>query len=95
MATSTRVHYTSDVRMEDVEYNRMKWQCRRGMLELDVLLGRYLESNWTIMDQDNKQALRRLLGFPDQMLQGWLCDGTDPDTEVAAIVRAIRAADNH
>lgn len=65
------------------------------MLELDILLGRYLESNWSLMSHDDKHALRQLLSFPDQKLQGWLCDGMDPDTEVAAIVRAIRAADTH
>jgi len=81
--------------MSDIEYNRLKWQCRRGMLELDVLLRGFLERAWPSMDDDARQAFRRLLEYPDHRLQGWLCDGNEPDTDVAAIVGAIRARDGH
>ncbi len=31
--------------MGAVEHNRAKWRCRRGLLELDIVLHRYLERN--------------------------------------------------
>lgn len=65
------------------------------MLELDVMLNGYLERVWPSMVDDEKQAFQDLLKCTDQQLQGWLCDGTDPDREVAAIVRSIRATDNY
>lgn len=80
--------------LTDDEFNRLRWQCRRGMLELDVLLSRYLDRAWP-MDQGNRQAFRQLLECSDQQLQGWLCDGAVPDKDVAAIVRAILATDSH
>jgi antitoxin CptB len=81
--------------MPENELSRTKWQCRRGMLELDVLLNRYLDQSWSSMDKEERQAFRQLLDYPDQVLQGWLCDGAEPDKEVAAVVRAIRTTDCH
>ena len=31
--------------MSPLEHNRQKWRCRRGLLELDIVLQRYLEKN--------------------------------------------------
>ena len=31
--------------MDAVEQNRLKWKCRRGLLELDLVLQRYLEKH--------------------------------------------------
>ena len=77
------------------EYNRLRWQCRRGMLELDVMLGAFLENAWPNMDDRGRRSFRRLLEYPDQKLQGWLCDGMSPDREVADIVKAIRATNRY
>ena len=81
--------------MSDNDYNRLKWQCRRGMLELDVMLNGYLERMWSSLNDDEKQAFQQLLKYSDQQLQGWLCDGAVPDKEVAAIIRSIRATDSY
>jgi antitoxin CptB len=29
--------------MSPLEHNRLRWRCRRGLLELDIVLQRYLE----------------------------------------------------
>ena len=31
--------------MQSVELNRLKWKCRRGLLELDLVLEKYLSRN--------------------------------------------------
>ena len=31
--------------MDRIAQNRLKWKCRRGLLELDLILQKYLESN--------------------------------------------------
>jgi antitoxin CptB len=31
--------------MDGVALSRLKWKCRRGLLELDLVLEKYLESN--------------------------------------------------
>jgi len=44
-----------------VEKNRLKWGCRRGLLELDIIFERFLEKN-------DPQGLEELLELPDNDL---------------------------
>jgi len=44
-----------------VEINRLKWGCRRGLLELDIILERFLE-------KDDPRGLEELLELPDNDL---------------------------
>jgi antitoxin CptB len=48
--------------MDEVARNRLKWKCRRGLLELDLVLERYLRAN---PDDD---SLWPLLELPDTEL---------------------------
>ena len=78
----------------DSVYNRLRWQCRRGMLELDLLLLEFLESRYPQLDEASQQAFVILLEYPDQSLQHWLIGAdtvTDVDQAVRDIVRIIRA----
>jgi antitoxin CptB len=48
--------------MDAVARNRLRWKCRRGLLELDLVLQRYLEKN------PDDQSLVPLLDLPDNDL---------------------------
>ena len=48
--------------MDEVELKRLRWKCRRGLLELDLILGRYLERNTP------DPRLAELLDLPDNDL---------------------------
>jgi len=74
---------------------RLRWQCRRGMLELDVILNRFLDQHWGEMDNDLKAELELLLVCSDQQLQKWLCEGMEADIEVKKIVARLRQTDSH
>ncbi|MGB5280643.1 MAG: succinate dehydrogenase assembly factor 2 [Arenicellales bacterium] len=74
---------------------RLRWQCRRGMLELDVMLNRFLDQHWGDIDNDLKQELELLLANSDQQLQKWLCEGMEADNEVRNIVSRLRQTDCH
>lgn len=50
------------------ELNRLRWRCRRGMRELDVLLERYLRERWPASDAGTRAAFLRLLDLPDPEL---------------------------
>ncbi len=52
--------------------DRVRWQCRRGMLELDLLLQRYVDSYWAALDETGRDDLDRLLARPDPLLLDWL-----------------------
>ena len=49
----------------DAELSRLKWRCRRGMRELDVLLERFLERQYSAASSEIQLAFARLLTLPD------------------------------
>lgn len=73
--------------------NRLQWQCRRGMLELDALLLGFLERRYSQLDAEGRAAFERLLGCPDPLLLDYLMGRTIPiDTDVAHVICEIRNA---
>jgi antitoxin CptB len=50
------------------EYSELKWRCRRGMLELDILLNSYLDKNYNTMSQQQGDIFSEVLDYPDQVL---------------------------
>lgn len=71
---------------------RLRWRCRRGTKELDLLLERFLEGGVEDLDETRLASLEALLRSPDQDLLAWLCAGVTPDNrESAAQARWLRA----
>lgn len=71
---------------------RLRWQCRRGMKELDLVLGRWLESRYGEATEPERLAFRRLLEAPDPQLVAWLFRRERPaDPHVAALVDELLA----
>jgi len=66
--------------------SRLRWQCRRGMRELDELLLAYLERHYDGGDSDEKAAFRRLLDLSDPELMGYLLQHDRPVAEAMARV---------
>ena len=54
------------------QQERLRWRCRRGMLELDLLLARFLATQLATLDQQQASALDKLLTYPDPDLYEWL-----------------------
>ena len=73
--------------------DRLKWQCRRGMLELDHLLLPFLEKNFDTLTQEQQATFKQLLDTPDNLLLEILLGRTIPfDKETANVARQIREA---
>jgi antitoxin CptB len=74
----------------DPEYNRLRWRCRRGMRELDVLLERYLAERWPTASAERRAAFRALLELPDAELAA-LCLGqaVTPVTALTSLLAEI------
>jgi antitoxin CptB len=51
---------------------KLRWRCRRGMRELDVLLERYLEQRYARASAVEQQAFESLLDLPDPQLFAYL-----------------------
>ena len=73
---------------------RLRWRCRRGMRELDVLLERYLERGWPQAGAAERAAFAALLELPDPELAA-LCLGQarSGDPLVAAVLAEITYSD--
>lgn len=50
---------------------QIRWQCRRGMLELELLLLRFLETTYKGLSPDDKGLFVELLEESDQTLYQW------------------------
>lgn len=76
------------------EVSRLRWHCRRGMKELDVLLERYLERRYPTAPEAERAAFRRLLEFQDPALWACLSGREEPaDRDLSDVVRRIRSPD--
>ena len=51
---------------------KLRWQCRRGTKELDLLLQRYLDSGYLLADEEEKALFFELLALEDDELVGVL-----------------------
>lgn len=75
------------------ELSRMRWKCRRGLLELDLLLRDFLDLGYAQLDADGRSCFDRMLDCPDAVLLEWLMGRIRPtDTDVAQLVDKIRSA---
>ncbi len=78
---------------ETAAYKRLRWRCRRGAKELDLLLEGFLSAD-PELDTAEMAALERLLECEDAPLQAWLIGGESPrDRELLRIVERIRRTD--
>ena len=50
---------------------RLRWACRRGMLELDVLFMPFVEEAWDELSDNDKVTFERLLECDDPDLFAW------------------------
>ncbi len=73
------------------ELSQLKWRCRRGMKELDVLLADYLEFRYDQAPVSERQAFKALLERPNTDLYAYLLGPKIPtDAEMLNVVRSIK-----
>ena len=48
--------------------SELRWQCRRGMLELDVFLQKFVQHGYSKLSEQERQDFYELLEYPDQEL---------------------------
>ncbi|MGD2140032.1 MAG: succinate dehydrogenase assembly factor 2 [Burkholderiales bacterium] len=73
------------------EYDRIRWHCRRGLLELDLVLDRFLEARYQQLNSDQKRALTRLLDLPDNDLWDLIMGRAETnDADCAEVVGMLR-----
>jgi antitoxin CptB len=69
----------------------MAWRCRRGLLELDILLGGFWAAHRATLEPCEMAALERLLSLSDMDIVDRLQDRLPAgDAELAAIVQRLQ-----
>lgn len=73
---------------------KLRWQCRRGMKELDLVLVRYLDRHFIAASASERHNFVRLLETEDDQLWAWVLGRSHPqDPELDALVQRVRSAD--
>ena len=73
--------------------NRIRWRARRGMLENDLVLARFLDIRGRSLREDEAAMLDRLLDLPDNELWDLIAGRTEPlDATVTPLLEQLRAA---
>ncbi|GLR73036.1 succinate dehydrogenase assembly factor 2 [Agaribacter marinus] len=81
---------TSVVEFESKRLARLKWACRRGMLELDVLLLPFVEQAFDQLSYDDKVVFERLLTADDPDLFAWFMGHQEcKDKEFASMIARV------
>ena len=76
--------------MADQKLNQLRWRCRRGMRELDLLLAGHLDRHGEQLAGPSLEVFERLLACTDIDLYGWFTGREHPsDTELLALVETI------
>lgn len=71
--------------------SRLRWRCRRGMLELDILLNEFINKQYSDLNLQQKTTFDQLLDYPDQLLFDlFLGHMESSDNSVADLVKTIR-----
>ena len=76
---------------------RLRWRSRRGLLENDLILTRFLDAHEIEMTDDEVDALTQLLGLSDNDLLDLLLGRTEPADllalpNVSALLSRLRQA---
>jgi antitoxin CptB len=75
------------------ELERLHWRCRRGLLELDIVLGRFVETYYAQLDKAERQAFDALLDMPDTVLWDMIAGRQEAaQSEQQALLEKIRVA---
>jgi antitoxin CptB len=73
------------------DLSRLRFLCRRGMKELDVLFTRWLERRYPAASPDERWIFVRLLEREDPELWSWIVGQTEPPIDVADVITQLRA----
>lgn len=71
---------------------RVRWRCRRGLLELDIVLQRFVDTHYAKLDETEIRQFETLLDLPDNDLWDMIAlkeAGNNPLQPVLHLLRAV------
>jgi antitoxin CptB len=82
----------------DAEQKRLAWRCRRGMLELDIVLQRFVNQSFNHLSLAELEVFDAMLELPDNDFWNLLNGSTisKKDAHMTAVITKIKAVQlNH
>ncbi len=71
---------------------RLRWRCRRGIREMDLLLERFLLDHYPHLSADHRSSFEAMLDEADLDIYAWIVGTTEPDNpSYIAIVKQLQA----
>ena len=57
--------------MSLIEKKKIQWQCRRGMLELDLIFREFMDNGFDQLSSEQVSCFKKLLACQDDQLFSW------------------------
>lgn len=73
------------------ELERTRWRCRRGLLELDVVLQRFIDKHYEKLDEEALRQFEALLDLADNDLWDMIALEEATDHNVQSVLGLLRA----
>jgi len=73
------------------DLDRVRWRCRRGLLELDLVLAAFLERGYGRLDAVERRLFDELLDWPDNELLDLALGRREAEPRYREVVEALRA----
>ena len=70
---------------------RLRWRCRRGMKELEILLVRFLDEHFSGASPEEQEAFGRLLEIQDPLIYAYCLGQERPPEHLAVLIERITA----
>jgi antitoxin CptB len=79
--------------MNERDRDRIKWHCRRGLLELDLVLERFVAKHLDVLDAPQTEVFKELLAYEDNDLLDMVMGRAEPvNTQLGAVLEMMRSS---
>jgi antitoxin CptB len=72
---------------------RVRWRCRRGLLELDIILGRFVEAHYSRLSLPERETFEQFLDMADNplwdMISGKMNTVSNEQTALLEKIRSV------
>lgn len=77
--------------MDDRRMERLRWRCRRGLLELDLTLQNFLARDYRNLTPVERESFDKLLALSDDTLLSYMQGNQNPpEKELMQVISKIR-----
>jgi len=80
------------VTLDKRERDRLLWHCRRGLLELDLVLERFVSRHLNALDASQTEVFKELLAYEDNDLLDMVMGRADPvNAQLNGVLNMMRS----